>query len=258
MGKGPSSGSNTGSKSECSQPLQNEGTCQWYPPVTPIASCCTGNTAVGLNNTLECINHGMAAALCMFLSWVGVPALCAPQLHSTSCQPGFAPWAQHFSTKEDLWTWVVLSKSRVPVWLGMCCRKLSVLQDPVWAAWMQQVSWPALTRGLINWSVLCTPLKAPSKLTAKGQMSSVMKGEVSYFTTRFERNPIHSSSGTIMASETYFVLKAESRMQVRMTWLLWNLHLQEAEGRNVYNKKQNKTKQKKKKYCSSTKARMQK
>lgn len=48
-----------------------------------------------------------------------------------------------------------------------------------------------------------------------------------------------------MASETYFVLKAESRMQVRMTWLLWNLHLQEAEGINVYNQKQNKTNEEK-------------
>lgn len=98
-----------------------------------------------LNNSLEWINQGMAAAWCRSLGWVGVPALCSPRLHSSSWQPGFAPWAQHFSTNEDLWTWVVLSKSCVPVWLGMWGRKLSILQGPVPTAWLQQVSWPALT-----------------------------------------------------------------------------------------------------------------
>lgn len=47
-------------------------------------------TAVGLN-TLEWINQGMAAALCRSPGWVGAPALCAPRLHCSSCQPGFAP-----------------------------------------------------------------------------------------------------------------------------------------------------------------------
>lgn len=111
----------------------------------PVASCCTGNTAVGLNNSLEWINQGMAAALCRSLGWFGVSALCALRLRSSSYQAVFAPWAQHFGTQEDLWTWVVLSKSCVPVWLGMYVRKLRILQGPVPTAWLQQVSWPALT-----------------------------------------------------------------------------------------------------------------
>lgn len=55
------------------------------------------------------------------------------------------------------------------------------------------------------------------------------------FYTRFERNPIHSPSGTILASEIDFLLRAEPRMQDRKTRLLWNLHSQGTEGRNLYN-----------------------
>lgn len=167
-------------------------------------------TAVGLN-TLEWINQGMAAALCRSPGWVGAPALCAPRLHCSSCQSGFAPQAQHFGTNGDLWAWVVLSKSSVPVCLRMCGRKLSILQahpaclSSLWADQHWLIS-------LSNWSVLCIPLKAPSKPRVKGQMSPIMKGEVAYFTTRFEKNPIYSSSGTIMASATYFILKAEPRI----------------------------------------------
>lgn len=89
----------------------------------------------------------------------------------------------------------------------------------------------------LNLNVLRLPREARSKPRAKGQMSAVVKGDVSCFTTRFEKNPIHSPSGTVLASEIYFLLRAEPRMQVRMTWLLWNLHLQGAEGRNLYNHK---------------------
>lgn len=144
--------------------------------------------------------------------------------------------AQHFGTNGDLWAWMVLSKSSVPVCLRMCGRKLSILQAHpacLSSLWDDQ-HWLI---SLSNWSVLCIPLKAPSKPRVKGQMSPIMKGEVAYFTTRFEKNPIYSSSGTIMASATYFILKAEPRMQVRMTRFLGNLYLQEAEGRNMYKKK---------------------
>lgn len=133
MGKGPSSRSGTGSRVargnaprhckmmvRCSNILQS-------PLLQAVAF---GNTAAGLNNALEQINQGIAAALCGSLGWIGdsgiLRDLRAPELGGggSSHQPGFAPWVhgaqrERFGRKEELWTQTVLSKAPVSLSLSL-------------------------------------------------------------------------------------------------------------------------------------------